>query len=98
MKIPDTIRLTVTAADIKEGQCREPDRCPIARALFRRVLVYSASVGTKNASVKFIDGRSQYTSSADYLLSPKAMDFVRRFDAGQSVEPAVFVLERSCAK
>lgn len=96
MKIPDTIRLTVTRADIKEGQCREPDRCPIARALDRRKGVYAVSVGTTNASVRFID--ANIVSSAHYILSPKAMDFVRRFDAGQAVKPAVFVLERSCAK
>jgi hypothetical protein len=81
-----TIRLTVSQEDIANARLNLME-CPLALALDRKFGVDNATVTRHDA---WINDRF-----LAWDLSWPAAQFVARFDAGQSVEPAVFVLTPS---
>jgi len=89
------LTISVTKRDIAEGVRMDCKRCPVARAIARR-LVKSATVkvggeiSVGGLDVHFWDGKSSYTA-----LPGSAISFVRRFDRGLlwNVKPFTFKLE-----
>lgn len=75
----------VTARDIEEGLCARADRCPVARAA-RRAFGCEVVAGSD-----FIH-RVQPWKAWCYRTPPEAAEAIRRFDAGEPIEPFDFVL------
>lgn len=79
-----TLTVTVTREDIDAGEPRKTERCPVARALRRAgfrtaaVMCFTAHFGNCGPSA---------------TLPAEAVEFVRRFDRNEPVEPLTFALE-----
>lgn len=76
----------VTADDIA-GACQGHRTCPIARALHRQTGDPLWYVGTRQAYLPQFARRAR-----EIPLPAPALEFVRRFDDGEAVEPLKFEL------
>ncbi len=78
------MKIHVTARDIRNGIPNTTQKCPIARAIRRRVL------WRKNVIV----GASARISTKYYILPPIAKKFIKKFDNTREGEPFQFELKR----
>lgn len=93
------VRVRVTKEDRDQGIAEDCYRCPIARALKR--------AGFREPRVNFIDAAENPVSgerwpaeasieldwpNTDIPLPPIAIDFIRKFDAGQVPAPFEFLV------
>ena len=78
--------ISVTKNDIRLGKPKNPDRCPVARAIRRACGFADVSVGLIRTHWK--DGFSYYSRHH----STKLENFVNDFDAGKPVRPITFQL------
>lgn len=76
------MHIEVTQEDIDNGLYGDPCKCPIALAARRCA---SAFVKVSPFAIEIGDGRS--------LLPDAAVEFIRRFDAAQKVEPFGFEIQ-----
>jgi hypothetical protein len=87
-----TIRVVVTAADIKRGVRQDSLSCPVARAMHRTMkLPYAVTRAWHNGywvGVAALD--TGIGLPIEHRLSRAVGDFTRRFDAGLPVEPFAF--------
>lgn len=83
-----TITINVTAKDIQLGQPGSPLRCPIARAIGRKLTRY-ASQYVNNQRVSLFDG------TTICLLPGAARNFIVAFDNKRGVSPFKFNIEVS---
>jgi hypothetical protein len=80
----------VTANDIKCGRIRHATKCPIARAVGRVFRGGKVAI-TANSATIVINGRT-----IRYWLPKHVSNFVLAFDAGKTVLPMRFVLDKTC--
>ncbi len=102
--IPDFRKVTVTAADIKNGKKGSPQWCPIACAIRRQlgtIVPSELEVSDSHPSFSFdipIIVPSKHgqlkalaTVNLDLYLGSEADEFINAFDEGQPVKPMTFV-------
>lgn len=85
-----TIRIEVTAEDIREGKPKMCSECPVARAISR---AFGGAVFAVASNRTF--GMHSFALSGPYRIArlPKHVEsFVRQFDCGESVSPFSFDL------
>lgn len=92
---PKRLIVTVTQEDIDHGTQGDCARCPIARAVVRELAPYYPDDAVVHATVGSL--AATYTDSSEhpeyaYELSQAAREFIRAFDTGHSVKPALFTL------
>lgn len=86
------VRVEVTAEDIARGECGDPERCPIAKALKRMLRRRKGvEVGGFSVSIDSDPSRRDAPSHTAYLPA-KAAAFVTDFDMGKPVKPFTFTL------
>ncbi len=78
--------ITVTREDIDNGQRRDPEDCPVARALRRAGVSHSGVMG---AAITFTD-HQQHTTLL--LLPGQVQEWIAMFDQGATVGPFEFEL------
>ena len=83
----DSVRITVTQADIDAGVREDCHNCPIARAVKR------AFPGASNVTVEGMICFDHGQQTFDCVLPPVADDFIDRFDNGLQVAPFGFDAE-----
>ena len=76
------VKVSVTAEDIRVGVPRDQYRCPVARAIKRRLKSHDVSVGTWI----FID------VLIDVETPPQVLRWIRAFDEQRPVGPFAFYL------
>jgi len=80
------VNLTITKANIKNGEAVNPGKCPIANSILENVKnVYYVSVLPDQVAIKIKKGNkiTAYRSN-----TPKSANtFIKRFDDGQKVTP-----------
>lgn len=87
----EKIRVNVTQRDIDEGEAKDCQQCPIARALWRvakRRGAQKVQIGRGTWDVEFTD----YTKDVWGYLPDAAKAFVNAFDLGKTVQPRSFTL------
>lgn len=80
-KLGDPFDLSVTKADLRDGDRHAEDCCPIALALRRKFRNTTISVLPKETDIE----RGNYRVT--YKNPPAARRFIARFDDGKWVEP-----------
>lgn len=80
-----TIKINVTATDIKRGERVSCDNCPIAIATKRRVKGVYLDV-----SQAFINFYPSEEPSHHVATHPHVTDFIHRFDLGEKSKPFSF--------
>ena len=75
--------VTITSSDIKGGIPGSARSCALARSLQRRFPLATVVVGSSTAKVREWDK----FSPVQFLLSPRAIEFVRHFDGNLPVRP-----------
>lgn len=95
-RYPDRLRVTVTAEDIANGWPGRSTRCPLARATLRSLGLTRNRIDV-TADGALVYGGESWRTTARYRLTPRALSFMRSFDAGKRVKPATFVLRRTAS-
>lgn len=80
-----SLTIDVTEADISKGKRWDSKQCAAAQAIRRQYNSTSVAVNRMEVTV---DG-------ACYQVTEEFIDFTRRFDRGESVNPQSFELEES---
>ncbi|PWU15831.1 MAG: hypothetical protein C5B50_14730 [Verrucomicrobia bacterium] len=80
------MKIIVSREDIQRGQRRDPEDCPVARALRRAGIGHSGVMG---AAITFTD-EQQHTTLL--LLPGEVQEWIARFDQGGEAEPFDFDL------
>lgn len=81
------VRVEVTQNDIRKGRRGDCANCPIARAVKRVTRVQNALVED--------DGTISFSKRDNIVIIPaseKRERFISKFDAGEKVEPIVFLM------
>ena len=84
------MRVHVTAKDIENGRRFKARCCPVSHAISRRI-DKDVTVDPFRAMYTEYDTNGLRKETA-YWLPQKAIDFIARFDNGQSVDPIRFTL------
>jgi len=87
--VKNSYHISVTALDIKRGQRDHERFCPIARAINRK---FHLKNGSKDSAFVTANVNMRRTT---YSMSPLALGFINRFDAGQPVYPFEFMMNRA---
>jgi len=82
----EVMKIIVSRDDIQRGQRRDPEDCPVARALRRAGIAHSGVMG---AAITFTD-EQQHTTLL--LLPGEVQEWIARFDQGGEAEPFEFEL------
>ena len=85
-KKPRLFIINVTQNDIRSGLPLNPEKCPVARALRRRL---KCSVGEILVGFRVI-----VAAGIRVACTPAIEHFMSEFDCGRQVRPARFTLER----
>lgn len=83
------LHIEVTPEDIEDGMPGFGSSCPVALALRRSLDAYASYDGAESS----VGEGALYVCHRPHPLPPLVQDFVRRFDAGRSVEPLSFDVE-----
>ena len=84
--IPKKIKVTVTAADIKNGKQKRCESCPIALAMQRGYKIKKSNISVvDDIRIDLTENTAFY-----YHIPEKASLFIRRFDEGEKVNPFTF--------
>ena len=86
IKETEVMKIIVSRDDIHRGQRRDPEDCPVARALRRAGIAHSGVMG---AAITFTD-EQQHTTLL--LLPGEVQEWIARFDQGGEAEPFEFEL------
>lgn len=95
MNFPDTLEITVTEEDIKNGKVMECANCPVALA-FKRIyptLRPSTSIGSTTLFTSEIT--SEIGLVAEYGHDDAAIIFIGMFDIKRPVQPFTFTATKS---
>jgi hypothetical protein len=83
----NVVRIKVTATDIARGK-PHPRGCPIYRAAARACRAILGHPGVHLVGLRTI----VFANGGFAVLPPEAVDFIREFDNGRSVQPIAFTL------
>ena len=81
------MKIKVTQQDIAKGSRKKCDNCPIARAIKRET---KSPVWVNSNHVDYLVKNELVV----HLLPKKAITFIKRFDAGETVKPFTFEIEK----
>lgn len=85
------IKVQVTDAHIKSGTRKNPEFCPIARAL-RNTILLGYKVRTGTLDIDRARPRNRRLIQQERTLPLKARNFIKKFDLGAKVKPFTFFL------
>lgn len=93
-QLPKTVRIKVTATDIKRGKRTNRWGCPVARAAMRAFRIPIKSL-TQRIVVTYNGIKlPKYGLGCQYYLPQRALRFIRRFDLGCKVKPFEFTAKQ----
>ena len=97
----ESLTIYVTAKDIREGEARSPDHCPVARAVRRAVLRTYPNIDPDTLTVQVMaaiavqwgsDNGPRYINGRYLHASWPAKQWIDAFNSGLPVKPATFIL------
>lgn len=100
MNYPERITINVTEQDIIRGVPDDVCKCPIARALKRKLHIKHDTPETVMAGVRArIDALTVHDNiygpwDTFYITTDESIRFMENFDHGKSVKPQKFTFER----
>lgn len=94
-ELPKKLKVTVTAADIRNGKKNSTCDCPIALAIRRQLKVERGEIEV-SSSISLKPRKMPWWGAYDFIsydLSLRADRFIRAFDEGEKVKPFSFTAE-----